>query len=369
MQSRTFSDTLNKDKEDKISFSNHKYVNFVLDESQHIGIITFKNINEKKNIFENFINEFKTVLDYVNDILSKEESNNKCVIKEFNKKDNYLIQHIQNRIPYIDNKLKVLILHSIDKDVFLKSMDINSFLKNDEEVNIELSNTFRYLCNVLQNLPLITISLIKGHCLNSGMDIILSTDFKIATPESTFGFDKICLGLYPSGGSVQKILRQIPLNHAKQLLFTSQTIKATEALEMNLIDVCMKQNEMNFINNSNVSFESHLSDNEKIQIMKQNIINYFSDLFTHEELQTKVNDDSFLFSLFFSFQFLHIPTYVLQNMKLSINEGLTLMDANMYLEFDKNIFEKNINEETRLNIVNYLKKKAEQNKIKEMKQK
>ncbi|CRH03902.1 enoyl-CoA hydratase, putative [Plasmodium relictum] len=346
------------EKEESNCFTRHKYVDFFRDETRNIGIITFKDMNDKKNIFHEFLDELKNVIEHINNILSNEE-NNTFYIKEFKNKDNYLIKNIKNRIPYYDNKLKIIIINSVinNNNTFLNSLDYNSYLKNDEETNVNISNSFRYLCNNIQHLPLITISNINGLCLNSGIDFILSTDFRISKQESKFGFDKTYIGLFPYGGSTQKLFRNIPMNYSKYLLLTNQIINANDALKMNLIDICLNNNEEFFIDNSNVSFEDNLSNKEKFCILKENIIKYFQDIFKHKTLQMKIDDDSFIFTLFFSFQFLFIPTYVLQNMKLSINEGISLNDVNSYLDYDKNIFERNINSSQRLDILNYIKKR------------
>ncbi|SOV18935.1 enoyl-CoA hydratase, putative [Plasmodium gaboni] len=357
MKNPSVSDNKVACEEERQYFMNHKYVDFFRDESRNIGLITFKNMNEKKNIFYNFLEELKNVLEHVNNIISNEE-NNTFYIKEFKNKENYLIKNIKNCIPYYDNKLKILIIHSVmDNNIFLNSLDYNSYLKNDEDTNVEISNTFRFLCNTIQQLPIITISNINGLCLNSGIDLILSTDFKISKENSLFGFDKMHIGLYPYGGSCQKLFRHIPINYAKYLLLTNKIINAQDALKINLIDICIKKNKNFFIQNSNIYFEQNLSNEQIFSIIKQNIINYFKDIFQHHLFQKKMNDDSFIFTLFYSFQFLFIPTYILQNIKLGITEGLSFNDVNSYLDYDKHMFEKCINSTPRLDILNYIKKK------------
>ncbi|KAI4835766.1 enoyl-CoA hydratase [Plasmodium brasilianum] len=367
----------------RMYFRNHNFIDFFRDETRNIGIITFKDINDKKNIFHSFLEELKNVIEHINNVITNEE-NNTFYINTFKKKedglnnyndndncngseDNYLMRNIRNRIPYYDNKLKVLIFNSTTCDAFretersptfLSSLGYNSYLKGDEENNINIANSFRYLCNAIQHLPLITVSNINGQCHNCGMDIILSTDFRISNNTSSFGFDKTYAGLYPYGGSVQKLLRHIPLNYSKYLLLTSQVINAYDALKINLIDICINKNEDFFINNSNIFFEEKLNNTQKFAIIKDNILKHFNNIFNYDLFQTKKNDDSFVFTLFFAFQFLFIPTHILQNIKLSINEGIQLNDINSYLDCDKNIFEKNINSSQRLDILNYIKRKS-----------
>lgn len=160
--------------------------------------------------------------------------------------------------------------------------------------------------------------------------------------------------------AVKKLFRHIPLNYAKYLLLTNKIINAQDALKINLIDICIKQNENFFIQNSNIYFEQNLSNEQIFSIIKENILNYFKDIFHHHLFQKKINDDSFIFTLFYSFQFLFIPTYILQNIKVGINEGLNFNDVNSYLDYDRHMFEKCINSIPRLDILNYIKKKKNQ---------
>ncbi|KJP89766.1 hypothetical protein AK88_00474 [Plasmodium fragile] len=342
-------------------FSHHRYVDFYRDESMSIGIVNFKNIiNGKKNIFADLLEELKNVIEHINNIISNEEMNAFC-IKEFPRKDNYLVKNLRNRIPYLDNRLKVLILtggSNNDPAATTSTPDYNSFLKNDEQLNVELSNSFRYLCNTIQHLPLITISSINGQCYNSGMDLMLSSDFKFSSEESTFGFNKTHLGLFPYGGSTQKLFRTIPLSYAKHLLLTGDIISAQDALRINLIDVCMNKNEDYFINNSCVTFEKSLTKKEKVDILKKSVLTFFSDIFSNKLFEDKMEDSCFVFSLFFAFQFLFIPTNALQSVKMSIMEGMSLGEPNLYLDHDRAVFERNINAPQRAEILAYLKRRA-----------
>ncbi|CAA9990370.1 enoyl-CoA hydratase, putative [Plasmodium knowlesi strain H] len=343
-------------------FNHHRYVDFYRDESMSIGIVRFRNtINGKKNIFGDFLDELRNVIEHVTNIISNEETN-AFYIKEFPQKDNYMVKNLRNRIPYVDNRLKVLILTwdnaktQGQTTTISSTPDYNSFLKNDEQLNIELSNSFRYLCNTIQHLPLITISTINGQCYNSGMDLLLSTDFKLSSEQSTFGFNKTHLGLFPYGGSTQKLFRTIPMSYAKHLLLTGDTISAKDALRINLIDICMNENEDHFINTSCVHFDTKFTKTQKIEILKKSVLTFFADIFSNELFAHKTNDSSFVFSLFFAFQFFFIPTNSLQSIKMSIMEGMSLSEPNLYLDHDRAVFERNVNAPQRGEILAYLKR-------------
>ncbi|GAB68458.1 enoyl-CoA hydratase/isomerase family protein [Plasmodium cynomolgi strain B] len=325
-------------------FSHHKYVDFYRDESMSVGIVTFRNsINGKKNIFGDFLEELKNVIEHITNVISNEETN-AFYIKEFPRRESYLVKNLRNRIPYLDNRLKVLIFSwgsgqseggaaAISASTTAgttssttagitssttanptaappaSTPDYNSFLKNDEQLNVQLANSFRYLCNTIQHLPLITISSINGQCYNSAMDLMISTDFKLSCEGSTFGFNKAHLGLFPYGGSTQKLFRAIPMSYAKYLLLTGDMISAKDALRINLIDICMNKNEDFFIDNCCVHFDTSLTKKQK-------------------------------------------------SIKMSIMEGMSLAEPNLYLDHDRAVFERNMNAPQRGEILAYLKRRA-----------
>jgi len=80
------------------------------------------------------------------------------------------------------------------------------------------------------------IAAVNGPCVASGMEMLLGTDLRVASPDAVFGLPEVCRGLFASGGSTVRLPRQIPYVHAMDLLLTGRHVSAEEALRFGLIN-------------------------------------------------------------------------------------------------------------------------------------
>ncbi len=84
-----------------------------------------------------------------------------------------------------------------------------------------------------------TIAAVNGWALGGGTEIILATDIRVVSEKARLGVPEITLGLFPGAGGTQRLIRQLPLCRAKEMMFTGDQITASEALEYGLVNyVC-----------------------------------------------------------------------------------------------------------------------------------
>jgi enoyl-CoA hydratase len=79
-----------------------------------------------------------------------------------------------------------------------------------------------------------TIAAVNGYALGGGTELILATDIRILADTARLGLPEITLGLFPGAGGTQRIIRQIPLCRAKEIMFTGEQISAQEAVAIGL---------------------------------------------------------------------------------------------------------------------------------------
>ncbi|WP_203335831.1 crotonase/enoyl-CoA hydratase family protein [Nocardioides limicola] len=79
------------------------------------------------------------------------------------------------------------------------------------------------------------IAAVEGAAIAGGTEILTATDIRIAGESARFGVSEAKWGLYPLGGSVVRLPRQIPYTVAMDLLLTGRHIRAAEAKELGLI--------------------------------------------------------------------------------------------------------------------------------------
>lgn len=79
-----------------------------------------------------------------------------------------------------------------------------------------------------------TIGAINGWALGGGTELLLTLDIRLVAEEAKLGLPEITLGLFPGAGGTQRIIRQIPLCRAKELMFAGDQIGAAEAVSLGL---------------------------------------------------------------------------------------------------------------------------------------
>jgi len=88
----------------------------------------------------------------------------------------------------------------------------------------------------VENCDKPTIGAVNGWALGGGTELVLALDLRIAADSARLGLPEITLGLFPGAGGTQRIVRQLPLCRAKEIMFTGEHITAQEAAAIGLVN-------------------------------------------------------------------------------------------------------------------------------------
>ncbi|MCG8651946.1 MAG: enoyl-CoA hydratase-related protein, partial [Pirellulales bacterium] len=80
------------------------------------------------------------------------------------------------------------------------------------------------------------VAAVNGVCAGGGVEMLLAADIRIAASHARFGLPEVKWSIYPFGGAVVKLFRQIDHVHAMDLLLTGRLIEADEAARIGLIN-------------------------------------------------------------------------------------------------------------------------------------
>jgi enoyl-CoA hydratase len=89
-----------------------------------------------------------------------------------------------------------------------------------------------------------TIGVINGWALGGGTELLLTLDIRLVAEEAKLGLPEITLGLFPGAGGSQRLIRQMPLCRAKELLFTGDQITAQEAVAYGLCNRAIPRDQL-----------------------------------------------------------------------------------------------------------------------------
>ena len=89
------------------------------------------------------------------------------------------------------------------------------------------------------NLPITTISLVKGVALGGGFEAALAANYLIAEKQATFSFPETRFGLFPAHGAFTFLRQRLPVRKAEEIIYSGKTYTAEELLETGVVDkVC-----------------------------------------------------------------------------------------------------------------------------------
>lgn len=135
-----------------------------------------------------------------------------------------------------DTELWVAIITGAGDKAFCAGGDISVMAnaKTDDDYKVPDSGygglTNRYSCDK----PI--IAAVNGFAMGGGFEIALACDLVVATEHASFGLPEPKIGTAAVAGGMHRLVRDIGLKPAMELLLTARTIDADEAMRLGLIN-------------------------------------------------------------------------------------------------------------------------------------
>ncbi|EJU9974029.1 fatty acid oxidation complex subunit alpha FadB [Vibrio alginolyticus] len=167
-----------------------------------------------------------------------------CSPKSVNKLDLATLESLDKALDALiaHQGLKGLLLTS-DKDAFIVGADITEFLGLFAKTDAELDQWLQFansIFNKLEDLPVPTISVIKGHALGGGCECVLTTDMRIGDKTTSIGLPETKLGIMPGFGGCVRLPRVIGADSAMEIITQGKACRADEALKIGLLDAVVE---------------------------------------------------------------------------------------------------------------------------------
>jgi enoyl-CoA hydratase/carnithine racemase len=119
---------------------------------------------------------------------------------------------------------------------FSAGADITEFRERTPEAVIAYYRETGGVYERVAALPQPTLSAIHGYCLGGGLELALTTDFRIADETAVFGFPEVSLGIIPSSGGTHRLVRLVGPGRAKELFLLGGRLDASAALTAGLVN-------------------------------------------------------------------------------------------------------------------------------------
>ncbi len=138
-----------------------------------------------------------------------------------------------------DPDVRVVIIKGSGR-AFSAGADVTAFAGINPILAMKASRKFQELTLKMQFYTKPIISAIHGYALGGGLELALSTDFRIASEDAMLGQPEINLGFIPGAGATQRLARIIGPAKAKELVMTGDFIPAVEAHKIGLVNKVVK---------------------------------------------------------------------------------------------------------------------------------
>jgi methylglutaconyl-CoA hydratase len=97
-------------------------------------------------------------------------------------------------------------------------------------------STLRATLSSITALQIPTISAINGSALGGGLELALTTTFRVAASTAKLGLPETRLAIIPGGGGTHRLAQLIGRQRAMYMVLTGRAISAHEAEQMGLCD-------------------------------------------------------------------------------------------------------------------------------------
>ncbi len=131
------------------------------------------------------------------------------------------------------------LLVSSGKDVFIVGADITEFGANFQKSEEEIANwafEANQIFNAVEDLPFPSVTAINGIALGGGLEMALTTDYRVMSETAQIGLPEVKLGIMPGFGGTVRLPRLVGADNAIEWIAGGEQNKADAALKIHAVD-------------------------------------------------------------------------------------------------------------------------------------
>ena len=133
-----------------------------------------------------------------------------------------------------DDAVRVIVLHGEGR-FFSAGADIKEFVEVETgEEFAKLSSHGQAVFERVETFPKPVIAAIHGAALGGGLELAMSCHLRFVTENAKLGLPELQLGIIPGFGGTQRLPRYVGMAKAAEMMFTSDPISGTEAVQWGL---------------------------------------------------------------------------------------------------------------------------------------
>lgn len=168
----------------------------------------------------------------------------------FNKLDTHTLTDLRQvgEVLISDSAITGLLVTSA-KTSFILGADITEFhesFSKSENVIIEGMLANHDIFNAIEDLPFPTVTAINGMALGGGLEMALSTDYRVISTKTQIGMPEVKLGIYPGFGGTVRLSRIIGADNAIEWIAGGKEYKAKAAFAVGVADAMVAPDKLKY---------------------------------------------------------------------------------------------------------------------------
>jgi enoyl-CoA hydratase len=157
------------------------------------------------------------------------------------------IQELHDAFKMLESnkEIRVIILTGSGEKAFVAGADISEFANFSVEEGVQLAAAGQELLfDLVENLKTPVIAAINGFALGGGLELAMSSHFRIASDNAKMGLPETSLGVIPGYGGTQRLPQLIGKGKAMEMIMTAGMLNAEEAKQYGLVNHVVSQAEL-----------------------------------------------------------------------------------------------------------------------------
>jgi enoyl-CoA hydratase/carnithine racemase len=91
-------------------------------------------------------------------------------------------------------------------------------------------------CDLLEDLPKVSIAAVNGFALGGGLELALACDLRYLAEDAMVGVPEIRLGVIPGAGGTQRLVPLVGVGRTRDLVYSGRQVGAQEAVTLGLAE-------------------------------------------------------------------------------------------------------------------------------------
>lgn len=145
---------------------------------------------------------------------------------------------------YHNAEIRSAIITGAGPKAFVAGADISEFEGLTIEEGKKLAQKGQDVFQKIEDCPKPVVAAVNGFALGGGHELAMACHFRIASENAKFGQPEVNLGLIPGYGGTQRLVQLIGKGRAIEMMITGNMIDANSALQLNLVNYVVPQNEL-----------------------------------------------------------------------------------------------------------------------------